>query len=817
MARTVRALLLSIAACAAAVAVAPAYGAVTDRTQVVVTLEAPSLARAVKTSHVLSPAVKARRLDLGSVTSRAYLTDVRAAQNAVEQRIRSRIPSARVRWRYAVVLNGLAVVLARRDVTKLAGINGIEDVHVGGRFGVTLDRGPSIIGADELWGGPTLPTAGNGVKIGIIDDGVDQSHPFFDPAGYGYPAGFPKGQRSFTTPKVIVARAFAPATTTWQHARKPFDPELSQHGTHVAGIAAGNVLQAPVDGRGTLSGNAPRAYIGNYKALTTPSDFGLIDNAGEVIAAIEAAVRDGMDVINMSFGEYETDPARSVVDAAVDGAAAAGVVPVAAAGNSYEDWGRGSIGSPATATRAIAVAATTKSGSIASFSSSGPSAISLRMKPAVSAPGAAILSSVPDREGTWASFSGTSMAAPHVAGVAALLVQRHPDWTVDEITSALVQTGAPAGDPDSDVEAPATREGGGLVDAPDANDPRLFASPSALSLGLLKVGASRRATVQLTDADGGAGSWSISVRMPTAAGGVKLTVPPSVTVPGSFTLLAAAQQSAAEADLAGFVVLQRGIVMRRIPFWLRVERVKLGPPARVLAKQGRYEGNTRTGRARVSSYRYPDDPGGFGVSNSLPGPEQVFRVRVQGAVANVGVRITRQPRGVSVTPRLVYAGNENRLAGIPALPVDVNPYRGDTYGDLRPVVAANRPSVGAYDVVFETRSRAASGPFSFRVWIDDKTPPRVKLLTPAATSALALSVADSGSGVDPRSISIAIDGRRVTFVLTSGRLRVPLAGLTKGAHRLAVTVADFQETKNSESIVGILPNTTFFRATFRVR
>ena len=68
--------------------------------------------------------------------------------------------------------------------------------------------------------------------------------------------------------------------------------------------------------------------------LSTPSDFGLIDNAGEVIAGIEAAVRDGMDVINMSFGEYETDPARNVVDAAVDGAAEAGVVPVAAAGNS---------------------------------------------------------------------------------------------------------------------------------------------------------------------------------------------------------------------------------------------------------------------------------------------------------------------------------------------------------------------------------------------------------------------------------------------------------------------------------------------------
>jgi subtilisin family serine protease len=816
MARTVRALLLSIAAAALAVAAAPAYGATTDRTQVVVTLEAPSLARAIKTSRVLTPAVKARRLDLGSATSRAYLADVRKTQNAVDRRIRARIPSATVRWHYAVVLNGLAVALARRGVPKLAGIEGIEDVHVGGRFGVTLDSSPSIIGADELWGGPSLPTAGQGVKIGVIDQGVDQTHPFFNPSGYSYPPGFPKGHRSFTTPKVIVARAFAPATTTWAKARSPFDP-AGDHGTHVAGIAAGNVTPGAVSGRGTLSGTAPRAYIGNYKVLSTPSDFGLIENAGEVIAGIEAAVRDGMDVINMSFGEYETDPARNVVDAAVDGAAEAGVVPVAAAGNSFDDWGRGSIGSPATAAKAIAVAATTKSGSIASFSSSGPAAVSLRMKPAVSAPGASILSSVPEREGTWESFSGTSMAAPHVAGGAALLVQRHPGWTVDQITSALVQTGSPAGDPKRDFEAAATREGGGVVDLPEANDPRLFASPSTLSLGLLRVGASRRVTVDLSDAGGGAGSWTVSVRLPAAAGGVKLTVPQNVTVPGSFAVLAEAQKSAAEADVTGFVVLQRGPVVRRIPLWLRVTRVKLGPPARVLTKQGRYEGNTRTGRARVSSYRYPDDPAGMGVSNSLPGPEQVFRVRVQGSVANVGVRITRQPRGVSVTPRLVYAGDENRLAGIPALPVDINPYRGNLYGDIRPVVAANRPSAGAYDVVFETRSRAASGRFSFRVWIDDKTPPRVKLLTPAATSALTLSVADSGSGVDPRSISVLIDSRRELFVLKSGRVSVPLEGRARGTHRLAIVVSDFQETKNSESVVGILPNTTVFRKTFRVR
>ena len=121
--------------------------------------------------------------------------------------------------------------------------------------------------------------------------------------------------------------------------------------------------------------------------------------------------------------------------------------------------------------------------------------------------------------------------------------------------------------------------------------------------------------------------------------------------------------------------------------------------------------------------------------------------------------------------------------------------------------------------MFETRSRADAGPFSFRVWIDDKTPPRVNLLTPTAPSQsqLVLSIADSGSGVDPLSLVVLIDGRRSVFTLTSGRIRVPLDGVARGSHRIQVIAADFQETKNSESVVGVLPNTTTFRRTFGVR
>ena len=194
-----------------------------------------------------------------------------------------------------------------------------------------------------------LGNAGAGIKIGIIDDGVDQRHAFFDPSGYTMPAGFPKGQAAYTTAKVIVARAFPPAGATWKYAGLPFDPEDSGHATHVAGIAAGNANTLANGMR--VSGIAPRAYIGNYKALTVPtrSGLGLNGNAPEIVAAIEAAVADGMDVINLSLGEPEIEPSRDIVALALDAAAEAGVVPVVAAGNDFDDFGRGSLGSPGSA------------------------------------------------------------------------------------------------------------------------------------------------------------------------------------------------------------------------------------------------------------------------------------------------------------------------------------------------------------------------------------------------------------------------------------------------------------------------------------
>jgi subtilisin family serine protease len=741
------------------------------------------------------------------------------ARIAAEQRrfvgaLRASAPEASVRWRYRIVTNGVAVVVPRRDLPRLARLPGVKRVYTGSTYSALAGPDAATIHAGDL---PPLspPSDGAGVKIAIIDDGVDQTHPFFDPSGYTMPAGFPKGQAAFTTAKVIVARAFPPPRATWRYANRPFDPEESGHATHVAGIAAGNANTAAEDDT-RVSGIAPRAYIGNYKALTVPTDadVGLDGNAPELVAAIEAAVADGMDVINLSIGEPEIAPEHDVVALALDAAAAAGVVPVVAAGNDYAEFGAGSLSSPGTSASAITVGASTSGSAprIASFSSAGPTPMSLRLKPDVVAPGSSILSAQP---GGWGTLSGTSMATPHVSGAVALLLQRHPDWAPEQVKAALTATARPVGAATARI-AP-TRAGAGLVDVAAADNPLVRPAPTSVSFGLVRAGASLHRDVTLEDAGGGAGVWTASFEPARSPGGTKLAVPTQVTVPGTLPLDLAA--GATEGEVAGAVVLRRNGVSRRIAVWGRVAVPHLAVTgARPLARPGNYAGDTRGHPARVDVYRYPEVPREGIVTRSLDGPEQLFRIVVRRKVANVGVAITQRAPGVRVEPRLVAEGDENRLTGYAALPLDLNPYV-DEFEQGTPVAGAIAPTPGTYVAVFDSPTKAGAGRFRFRFWVDDTTPPRATVLTRTVRAGTPLRVraVDAGSGVDPRSLEATLDGRSVTARLVGGEIRVSTDGVAPGRRRLRLQVADFQETRNMENVARILPNTRVLTASVTIR
>ena len=557
-------------------------------------------------------------------------------------------------------------------------IQGVAEVWPNIRYHALRDAGgPEQIGADKLWG-QNFETAGNGMKIGIIDDGLDATHTYFDPNGFQYPPGFPKGMTKYTTPKVIVQRVFTPASPTSKYSKLPFDPVNSFHATHVAGIAAGDHGAAAAGN--IISGVAPNAYLGNYKALTIPTPgFGLDGNSAEIAAAIEAAVSDGMNVINLSLGEPEVEPSRDIVVKAIEGAAAAGVVPVVAAGNDFGDFGYGSVSSPGNAPDAITVAAVSSRDVIADFSSAGPTPTSLEMKPDVSAPGVNVLSSLPVGQGTWGLLSGTSMATPHVAGAAALLKERHPDWTVAELKSALEQTGDPVKSP-SGAEVLSTREGGGLIDLAKADVPLLFASPTGLSFGRLAPGQSATRDVTLTDAGGGAGDWTVTTVV--QQGSATPVVPAQATVPGLFSVAITVPAGATPGDETGFVVLTRGADVRRIPFWFAVSAPKLAGEAKIaLKKPGTYRGTTAGGPSLITSYRYPTAG-----DATYPGPERAYRVAITGHPANFGVVVTSG----HVTPHVTFDGAEDHLVGYPGLPIDLNPYR-QTYGSGVPVAGGGPP------------------------------------------------------------------------------------------------------------------------------
>ncbi|MFG3672665.1 S8 family serine peptidase [[Kitasatospora] papulosa] len=280
---------------------------------------------------------------------------------------------------------------------------GIAKLWLDGKVEAALKDSVPQVNAPQAW---AEGFDGKGTTVAVLDTGIDATHPD-------------------VKDRVKQSRSFVPGEEV---------VDGNGHGTHVASTIAGSGAASD----GANKGVAPAADLIVGKVL---SNEGSGADSG-IIEAMEWAKAEGADVVSMSLGSSIPDDGGDPMAQAVDALSAdGGPLFVIAAGNAY---GAGTIGSPGSAASALTVAAVDKQDRRADFSSMGPLVRSYGLKPDLSAPGvdinAAASRSVPGIDGMYQSMSGTSMATPHVAGAAAVLKQRHPEWSGQRIKDALMSS-----------------------------------------------------------------------------------------------------------------------------------------------------------------------------------------------------------------------------------------------------------------------------------------------------------------------------------------------------------------------------------------
>ncbi|PYK74509.1 MAG: hypothetical protein DME39_07045, partial [Verrucomicrobia bacterium] len=308
-----------------------------------------------------------KKIDFNSNTVRSYRAQLAAGRNEFRRWLRANAPGAKITSEYDISVNAVAVQLNGATLQTIAAAPMVERVGYNALYHPNLSESYKIINASGAWtAGGGRATAGAGIKIGDIDTGIDETHPFFNPAGFSYPDGFPKCDAAdstshtpdqdceYVSPKVIVAKVFYNKAN-----HQNLDAQAIQdHGTHTAGIAAGIYdpsLNAVVNGVSIddMSGIAPGAWLGNYNVFP-----GSVDNARseDILNAVDAAIADGMDVLNLSLGgSYHGN--NDLLAIGLDNAVDAGLVVAVAAGNSGP--GQGTVESPGRARKIITVGAST--------------------------------------------------------------------------------------------------------------------------------------------------------------------------------------------------------------------------------------------------------------------------------------------------------------------------------------------------------------------------------------------------------------------------------------------------------------------------
>jgi len=344
--------LLSLFAVSSAAIGAPSDGATSrpgqDKASAIVQLKGDPLATSAKTKPP-----QGKKIDFNSATVKSYRANLSALRNDFKAWLRAKAPAAKVTGEFDISLNAVSLSLNGEKLETIAAAPMVQRAEYQGLYYPTADDPDlGLINAIAAWGGRGgAATAGAGVKVAIIDTGIDVTHPCFKDAGYAPQNQL--GDGNFTNNKVIAAKVFNNKTPSHGYTAEA----IQDHGTHVAGTVACN-FETPATVNGVtipykVSGVAPRALLGNYNVF--PGD---VSNARseDILNAMEAAYADGFDVGNMSLGGG-SHGIQDLLTIAVNDLDEANMVFAVAAGNSGP--GHFTVESPGSAARALAAGAST--------------------------------------------------------------------------------------------------------------------------------------------------------------------------------------------------------------------------------------------------------------------------------------------------------------------------------------------------------------------------------------------------------------------------------------------------------------------------
>jgi subtilisin family serine protease len=420
---------------------------------------------------------------------------------------------------------------------------GFDKIWLDGLRHPTLDVSVPMTGAPQAW---QAGWTGTGVKVGVLDTGIDQTHPDL--------AGRVAAAQNFTT-----------------------DPDTLDrvgHGTHVASTIAGSGAAS----QGRYQGMAPGATLYSAKVCT---EEGCPESA--ILASMTWVAQQGVKIANMSLGGPDSPGTDPIEAALTDLTHRYGVLFVVAAGNDGES-GESTVNSPGDVTEALTVGAVSKTGELAEFSSRGPRRSDAGIKPDITAPGVGIVAARSSTSDLWpddenpqyTSLSGTSMATPHVAGAAALLAQQHPDWPPDRIKSTLMAAAQPS------ATIGVYEQGAGFVNVARAIGQTVTASP--VSVAFERTGTAQESTVTYTNSGPSALTLAVSLDAkdadgaPAPAGLFSLSAS-SVTVPAggtaTVTVTVAAGVDLPDLYFGGEVTATGGGVQVQTPVALDVARHQL--------------------------------------------------------------------------------------------------------------------------------------------------------------------------------------------------------------------------------------------------